>query len=213
MAEQLLQQTRQLRSNRMALGSRSAGTNVLADNRQTVPIQRMNWTYNGAKWVPDSWVGANPSNAPKNKPPEGTTYNDVTNKFTAPVQEQAPEVEVSAHKLEKIQPYLDLLNHMAAEQSGSSKPTGGHLLTAMQAKWGDKLELLNPGDKNNAAKWHARFKINGHEKNVGSTMFPANWTKADLEAQLKESNSIGSRIILMPSEIEIKKAGGTFYPK
>lgn len=182
---------------------------------QENPIQLTNWKSDGSKWSPadGNWDGVDYGLMPKESKPAGTTYDDATNQYTYLQAPQAAVVDASPagqERAARIKPYLDLIGHLAGELDDDGAK-GGHLLTAMQAKWGGKLEILNPGDAADGI-WHARWKIDGKEKNGGSTMFPAGWTIDDLKAELNGSSTVGGKIVLK-SGITIKKAGDTFYPE
>lgn len=182
----------------------------------SAPLQRMVWTFDGKSWQPTSWTGVNYGKMPKDKTkPSGTTYDDVADIYTYPQAEEEEVVDESLAgkaKLEKIQPYLDLMDHLAGENDGKTSK-GGHLLLEMERVWKKAFVLLNPKDKKDDEVWHAQWSINGNKKAGGSTMFPASWTKKELEKRLMASHVISNRIYLQPGDIEIKKAGDTFYPK
>ena len=131
------------------------------------PIQMMVWTYNGISWQPTSWEGVDYSKMPKDKTkPEGTKYDDTTGTYTYPEPEAIEEVDDSPagiERREKIQPFLDLMDHLAGENDGSTSK-GGHLLLAMEAKWRDAFMLLNPEARNEDGVWQAHWSINGQEK-------------------------------------------------
>ena len=113
-------------------------------------------------------------------------------------------------KLEKIQPYLDLLPHLAGEWADEKAGTvkGGHLLADMTKEWGDSLQIVGEPDQD--AVWECEWRVNGGPLKA-STMFPASWDNARLHAELMGSTTIGSAVTLK-SGFRIKKAGDTFYP-
>lgn len=121
------------------------------------------------------------------------------------------------HKAELIAPYLALLGHLAGEEKG----TGGHLVTAMEAKWGDKLYVN--GVRNDAAVWSCHWNVLKDPKkpcseanakfwpSKFSTMFPAAWGEDELRRQL-EGSSPAQNGRELASGIVVEKSGGTFYP-
>lgn len=182
---------------------------------QQQPIQMMIWTFNDSRWTPTNWESVDYQKMPKGAKPEGTTYDDASETFTYPAEEEKEVVDDSlagVAKRERIQPFLDLIGHLAAENDGSTSK-GGHLLSAIRDKWKDDFNLENPDDINNKGVWHAEWSIKGKKKAGGSTMFPASWTVETLRAELMASTFIGGTMVLSPSDIRIKKAGDTFYPE
>lgn len=147
--------------------------------------------------------------------------------FTAAIASLAPDegVEIgpaAAAKAKAIAPYIELLPHLAGEEDGS-EGKGGHLLVAMQAKWGARLHVVGPSQA--AAAWECTWNLLKDPEaeaiasnmtfasSKRSTMFPASWTEDELKQQLQASNVIGTRLVLQPSDIEVEKKGDTFYPK
>lgn len=124
-------------------------------------------------------------------------------------------------KAAALKPYMDLLPHLAGEEDGT-EGKGGHLLTAMQAKWKTRLHIT--GDQEAAAAWEAEWNLlkdpdkaaEGTNLNFttakASTMFPAGWSEADLIAQLNASTEVRGGRELQPSGITVRKTGDTFYP-
>ncbi|MDB5673748.1 MAG: hypothetical protein JWM65_730 [Sphingomonas bacterium] len=121
-------------------------------------------------------------------------------------------------KAAAIAPYVALLPHLAGEAEG----TGGHLLTAMRAKWGTALHI--DGTPDDTASWTCEWNLlkdpakEAVEANFKfatskySSMFPAAWSQDDLVAQLTASTEVRRGRELQPSGITVEKSGGTFYP-
>ena len=174
----------------------------------------MIWTREEGKWAPEDWEDVNYGTMPKAEKPDGTTYDDTTGAYTYEQEEQKEAEDYSLAGIarrERIAPYLALIGHLAGENDGSTSK-GGHLLLAMQEAWGEDFVLLNPQDETEGI-WHAQWSIKGNKKAGGSTMFPGSWTVENLTVELMASTSVGGRIILSPSDIQIKKSGNTFYPE
>lgn len=170
--------------------------------------QRTIWTWDQSrrKWITDDYAADYSKKPGFNGKKHGQEYDD------SPIEVEEEDywsTPAGLAKMEKIEPYLDLLDHLAGEKDGT-KVTGGHLLTAMEASWGDDLDYENVREYSNGV-WKANFSIDGVSKSGGSTMFPESWTTADLRTELLESEVVGQTIILK-SGIAIEKKGGTFYP-
>lgn len=198
------------------MGSKALQMNTTSDTSVSVGqgqmgleiAQRTVWTWNKSKgkWSTDDYeadYSKKPSFSGKD---HGQEYDDSPKEDD---DEDYWSTLAGVTKMNKIKPYLDLLDHLAGEKSGT-KVTGGHLLKSMQDQWGDSLEYENIKDYSNEV-WKADFSIDGVSKSGGSTMFPSSWTKADLRNELLESETIGQTITLK-SGIVIEKKGGTFYP-
>lgn len=146
--------------------------------------------------------------------------------FTAAIALLAPDegkplslAEIA--KAAALKPYMDLLPHLAGEEEGT-EGKGGHLLTAMQAKWTTRLHIT--GDQEAAAAWEAEWNLLKDPNKAAegtnlsfttakaSTMFPAGWSEADLIAQLNASTEVKGGRELQPSGITVRKTGDTFYP-
>ena len=163
---------------------------------------QLKWIWNGNKWNSDAGDAEN-------------TRPTIKGKRKGDVFDPTPTVEASGskgvaekHKEEKIQPYLNLLNHLGGEIKDKKNVSGGHLLTAMRKNWGKRLEI--DGTPNQTGVWTCNWTIDARSMK-SSTMFPSQWTTADLEKELMASTSVGNKITLK-SGIPIEKKGGTFYP-
>ena len=150
----------------------------------------------------------------------------TTGDFTAAIAllapgEGNPMSPAEIAKAAALKPYMDLLPHLAGEADGT-EGKGGHLLTAMQAKFKTKLHIT--GDEEAAAAWEAEWNLlkdpdkKPEESNLtfstakASTMFPAGWSQDDLVGELKASTEIKGGRELQPSGIKVRKTCDTFYP-
>ena len=118
------------------------------------------------------------------------------------------------HKLEQIEPYINMLNHMAGEEK-DGQVQGGHLFTDMKEQWKKELQFKRlSGDENGL--WNMEWRIKDNQNWKTSSMFPKNWTNKDLTTALLQSNMISGKLqlphITGTGCIEIQKAGNTFYP-
>jgi Bacterial EndoU nuclease len=160
------------------------------------------WKQKGQDWISDG-------NSPP--PPKPKFKGKQDNQQFPESVAAAPTMTGLAGeaKQKKIQPYLDLLDHLGGELKGKNEVSGGHLLTAMQAKFGNTLVVA--GQQSDNAVWECSWQV-GNRTLKQSTMFPAAWTVEDLRAELEGSTEVSGKITLK-SGIKIKKAGETFYPE
>uniref|UniRef100_UPI003569FE81 hypothetical protein n=1 Tax=Sphingomonas sp. TaxID=28214 RepID=UPI003569FE81 len=209
----------------------STALNRAAANGGTV-VQRV-YTYKNEK--------VSGGNAPAKRLPHGVGAKDAarlsraerdfgtlasTADFTAAIGSLLPgegaEVDLAAvARAAALKPYMDLLPHLAGEEDGT-EGKGGHLLTAMQAKWTTRLHVT--GEQEAAGIWEAEWNLlkdpakEASGTNLSfttakaSTMFPAAWSQADLVGELNGSNQVVGGRELQPSGIKVKKSGDTFYP-
>ncbi len=154
----------------------------------------------------------------------------VAQRPPAPVQlarAAAPTLDLAAKtKEELIQPYIDLIPHLAGECEDIKKGAelkGGHLHLAMKAKWKNHLEIKA---KDTMPAAHEAFNaqwvlVKNPEalkeeekiktKSKDSTMFPLSWTVDDLKGELKGASSVKGGLCLK-SGIVVARKTGTFYP-
>jgi hypothetical protein len=165
---------------------------------------QLKWIWDGNKWNSDA------EDAEETRPNfKGKKKGDVFNP-TPTVDNPDIKGLAEQEKEKKIQPYLDLLDHLGGEIKDKSNVSGGHLLTAMQNKWKSEKFQIIKGEPNDNAVWECQWTI-GSRQPKSSTMFPSKWDKSTLQEELMKSTSVGHRIILK-SGIEIQKKGNTFYP-
>jgi hypothetical protein len=127
------------------------------------------------------------------------------------------------YKMNQIGPYMALLPHMRGElgeivkgKKGEMRQTvtGGHVYLAMLEKWTKKrLEVIPVGEDNETKVWVCGWRVNGgvYKK---STMFPKDWSEADIQASFMSGNRIdrGWECKHKGLTVLIEKVGSTMYP-
>ena len=148
-------------------------------------------------------------------PPQAFAASSKPGKAAAkPARSAAAKEEVfvaktpaEAEKERQIQPYLDLIDHLAGEGGGKIVLTGGHLLSEMKKKY---KNLVISGEPDANAPWEGWWS-DGAAAPKWSSFFPASWERGDLVSGLRKSAAIkGGREL--PGGITISKTGDTFYP-
>ena len=117
-------------------------------------------------------------------------------------------------RAERRSQYTVTLPHMEGEL-GDDKVTGGHLLTSMRDKWGDRLQGVEDATPQDNNIWHLNWGIDNTWKTNGSTMFPARMTLEELRNALNGGTEIrgGLLITYNGKEYKVVKKGDTFYPQ
>ncbi len=118
----------------------------------------------------------------------------------------------SGHKELMIAPYIALLDHLAGEENKDGSVKGGHLLSDMQIRWGNRLSYEVISGNTNGV-WEMQWWLDSGTKKR-STMFPEQWSNQNLRDALRASAVLGNNVFLPNGgdQIKIKKAGDTFYP-